>query len=33
MTLVISRRKRIDPLSPVWFSVLESTGQPASLKN
>jgi 6-phosphofructokinase 1 len=33
MTLVISRRKRLDPLSPVWFSVLESTGQPASLKN
>lgn len=33
MSRVISRRKRLDPSSPAWLSVLESTGQPASMKN
>lgn len=30
---VISRKKRLDPSSPEWLSVLESTGQPASMRN
>ncbi len=30
---VISRRKQIDPNGPEWFAVLESTGQPASMRN
>ena len=33
MSRVISRRKKLDPSSPAWLSVLESTGQPASMKN
>jgi 6-phosphofructokinase 1 len=33
MSLVISRKKRLDRSSPAWLSVLESTGQPASMKN
>jgi 6-phosphofructokinase 1 len=33
MSMVISRRRRLDPASPEWLSVLESTGQPATLKN
>ena len=33
MSAVISRRKQLDPASPEWLSVLESTGQPPSLKN
>lgn len=33
MSLVISKRKRLDPSSPAWLSVLESTGQPASMVN
>jgi len=28
----VLKRKYIDPQSPLWFSVLETTGQP-SLKN
>lgn len=30
---VISRRKRVDPNGPEWLAVLETTGQPASMKN
>lgn len=30
---VTSARKQIDPTGPEWLSVLESTGQPASMKN
>jgi len=30
---VISRRKRLDPYGPDWFAVLETTGQPVSMKN
>jgi 6-phosphofructokinase 1 len=33
MGAVISRKKRLDPASPEWLSVLESTGQPPSMKN
>ena len=33
MSLVISKRKRLDPSSPAWLSVLESTGQPALMVN
>jgi len=33
MQAVISRRKRIDPNGSEWFAVLETTGQPASMKN
>ena len=33
MQAVISARKKIDPTGPEWLSVLESTGQPASMKN
>jgi len=31
--LAISKRKVIDPLSPFWRSILEATGQPASMVN
>ena len=30
---VISRRKKLDPTGPEWCAVLETTGQPASMKN
>jgi len=30
---VASRRKMVDPNGNIWMNVLESTGQPASLKN
>jgi 6-phosphofructokinase 1 len=33
MSAVISKRKQIDPSGPEWLAVLESTGQPASMKN
>jgi len=33
MRAVISQRKRIEPTSQEWLSVLETTGQPASMKN
>jgi 6-phosphofructokinase 1 len=33
ITAVISRKKQLDPSSPEWLSVLESTGQPASMRN
>ena len=33
MKAVISKRKQIDPFGPEWLAVLESTGQPASMKN
>lgn len=33
MAAVISRKKQLDPASPEWLSVLESTGQPASMRN
>jgi 6-phosphofructokinase 1 len=31
--LCTSRRKKIDPHAQLWLSVLEATGQPASMKN
>ncbi|MCU0821818.1 MAG: ATP-dependent 6-phosphofructokinase [Spirochaetes bacterium] len=31
--LVISERKKIDPKSRFWYSVLDATGQPANMKN
>jgi 6-phosphofructokinase 1 len=33
MSAVISSKKQINPLSPEWLAVLETTGQPASMKN
>ena len=33
MTAVISEKKQLDPTGSEWLSVLETTGQPASLKN
>ena len=33
ITAVISKRKQLDPTGPDWLSVLEATGQPASMKN
>jgi len=33
MAAVISKRKQIDPTGPEWLSVLETTGQPVSMKN
>ena len=33
MATVISGRKQLDPFGPEWLSVLETTGQPASMKN
>jgi 6-phosphofructokinase 1 len=33
ISLATSKRKKIDPHSQLWLSVLEATGQPASLKN
>lgn len=33
MSLVISKKKQLDPTGPEWLSVLETTGQPASMKN
>ena len=33
MKAVISVRKRLDPAGPEWLAVLESTGQPPSMKN
>lgn len=33
ISAVISKRKQLDPAGPDWLSVLESTGQPASMKN
>ncbi len=33
ISAVISKRKQIDPAGTEWFSVLESTGQPFSMKN
>ncbi|MBN1291298.1 MAG: ATP-dependent 6-phosphofructokinase [Candidatus Latescibacteria bacterium] len=33
MNLVISKRKQIDPYGSEWLSVLETTGQPAVMKN
>ena len=32
MSAVISRRKQLEPFGPEWLAVLESTGQPASMK-
>lgn len=32
MRLAISRRNRVDPMSDLWMSVLEATGQPMSFK-
>ncbi len=33
MTAVIQQRKRLDPHGHEWLSVLETTGQPSSMKN
>ena len=33
MFLVVSKKKHLDPTGPEWLSVLETTGQPASMKN
>ena len=33
MATVISKRKQIDPAGHEWLNVLETTGQPASMKN
>lgn len=33
MTAVISKRKQVDPNGPDWLAVLETTGQPASMRN
>jgi 6-phosphofructokinase 1 len=33
ISLATSKRKKIDPHSQLWLSVLEATGQPSSLKN
>ncbi|MFC1649993.1 ATP-dependent 6-phosphofructokinase [Candidatus Latescibacterota bacterium] len=33
MTTVISEKKQLDPTGTEWMSVLETTGQPASMKN
>lgn len=33
MTAVISTRKRVDPNGSDWLAVLETTGQPASMRN
>lgn len=33
ISAVISRKKQLDPSSPEWLSVLESTGQPVSMRN
>ncbi len=33
MSLVVSKKKHLDPAGPEWLSVLETTGQPASMKN
>lgn len=33
LNAVASRRKMVDPNGNIWMNVLESTGQPASLKN
>ncbi|MFC1539562.1 ATP-dependent 6-phosphofructokinase [Candidatus Latescibacterota bacterium] len=33
MATVISEKKQLDPMGTEWLSVLESTGQPASIKN
>ena len=33
ISAVISKRKQIDPSGTEWLSVLESTGQPASMRN
>jgi 6-phosphofructokinase 1 len=32
ISLAVSERKRIDPLGPLWSSVLESTGQPRDMR-
>jgi len=33
MSLVVSKKKHLDPTGSEWLSVLETTGQPASMKN
>jgi len=33
MSLIVSKKKQLDPIGSEWLSVLETTGQPASMKN